>query len=60
MIWQDPVATPLLPDSDAWHDRVPSLTVTVPDGAGSPPLVNWPVTWTVVVTGWPTTGFERG
>ena len=47
---------PLLPDRDAWHDRVPSLTVTVPVGAGSPLPVNWPVTWTAVVTGWPTTG----
>jgi hypothetical protein len=58
VIWQDPVATPLLPDSDAWHERVPSLTVTVPAGAGSPLPVNWPVTCTAAVTGWPATGFE--
>ena len=56
MIWHDPVATPLLPDSGAWHERVPSLTVTVPVGVGSPAPVGWPATWTVVVIGWPTTG----
>ena len=31
-----PGAMPSLPDSDAWHERVPSLTVTVPVGVGSP------------------------
>ena len=50
------MATPLLPDSGAWHERVPSLTVTVPVGVGSPAPVDWPATWTVVVIGWPTTG----
>ena len=35
---------------------MPSLTVTVPVGVGSPAPVSWPATWTVVVTGWPTTG----
>ena len=49
---------PLLPDSDAWQERVPSLTVTVPVGAGSPLPVNSPFTRTAAVTGWPTTGFE--
>jgi hypothetical protein len=35
VIWQDPVAVPLLPDSDTWHDWVSSLTVTVPVGAAT-------------------------
>ena len=56
MIWHDPETTPLLPDSAAWHDRVPSLTVTVPVGVRSPAPVSWPTTWTVMVIGWPTTG----
>ena len=35
----------------AWHDRVPSLTVTTPEGAGTPLPVNCPVTVTWVVMG---------
>ena len=46
----------MLPDSGAWHERVPSLTVTVPVGVGSPAPVSWPATWTVVVIGLAETG----
>ena len=49
--WQDPLATPALPDSAAWHDRVPSPTVTAPVGAGTPLPVNCPVTVICVVMG---------
>ena len=48
----------MLPDSVAWQDWVPALTVTVPVGAGSTLPVNSPATCTAAVTGWPTTGLE--
>ena len=34
----------------------PSLTVTLPVGAGSSAPVDRPATWIVMVIGWPTTG----
>ena len=49
---------PSLPDRDAWQERVPSLTVTVPVGVGSPLLVNSPCARTVAVTDWPATGVD--
>ena len=48
VISHDPAATPLPLDSGAWHERVPSLTVTVPvemdhphRRAGRPPGLWW-------------------
>ena len=51
MIWHDPVAVPLLPDRLALQLRVPSLTVTVPDGAATPAPVYLPATCTAMVIG---------
>ena len=56
MIWHHPEATPSPPDSGAWHERVPSLTVRSPSGWVDRRRWSWAATWTVAAIGWPTTG----